>query len=73
MLASLKGEYEAAFAVLIDGRSDYSSRQFADILLAAGEETEIRASEAERKAKRLCLSTNDVCALLSRSLDDSER
>ena len=73
LFAGAQGHDEGALAVGVGGLADEAARHLPDMLLAGGEEPDMRPAEIECVADRLSLRGNDVGAHRAGRLDRAER
>src|SRR3954447_14389022 len=73
LLAGREREDEAALALGVDGFASEAAGHLANMLLAAGEESDIRSAKLQADANRLALANDDVGAHLTRRLDEAKR
>ena len=73
LLSSLEGEHVPRPALDVPRPPDDAPRHLAHVLLSAGEEPQVRPSEAQGNAQRLSLAHGDVRAVLARGPQQPQR
>src|SRR5579864_5777286 len=72
LLPGREGQYEAALSFRIDGLAGEPARHLADMLLAAGEQADVRSSELETHSNTLSLADDDIRSHFARRPYESE-
>ena len=73
LFACLERKYICAFSVHILRRTDDTARELADMVRGTCEEAYLRTAIAERNAKTLRISADDVGTPFARSPDNGKR
>ena len=72
LFAGLQGQHPAALAVAIDCLADEPARHLADVLLPAGQETQIGTAVGHRIAQALALGDGNVRAIFPRPFQQAQ-